>query len=84
MMASGISLLTMTVKRRVALLGVAAAAVVAMPVTLALSAWLGGAVPFEAERAIALATTLSTIVMWLGVVRLLVAVLVFSRTPIDE
>jgi hypothetical protein len=83
-MASGFSLLTMTVKRRVALLGVAAAAVAAMPVSLVAGAWLGGAVELEAEHAIAFTTTLSTIVMWLGVMRLLALVLVLRRSPIDE
>jgi hypothetical protein len=83
-MASGFSLLTMTVKRRVALLGVAVGAVAAMPVSLVAGVWLGGAIQLEAERAIAFATTLSTIVMWLGVLRLLAAVLVLRRSPIDE
>lgn len=83
-MASGFSLLTMTVKRRVALLGVAGAAVAAMPVSLAVGAWLGGAVPFEAERAIHFASTISTVVMWLGLPRCGAAVLVFSRALADE
>jgi len=83
-MASGFSLLTMTVKRRVALLGVAVGAVAAMPVSLVAGAWLGGAIQLEAERALAFATTLSISVMWLGVLRLLAAVLVLRRSPIDE
>lgn len=83
-MASGFSLLTMTVKRRVALLGVAAAAVAAAPVSLLVGAWLAGAIQFEAERAFGFAATLSTIVIWLGVFRLLAAALVLRGSAIDE
>lgn len=66
------------------MLGVAAAAVVAMPASIAVGAWLGGDIRFQLERAIALATTMSTIAVWLGIFRLAMALLVFSKAASDE
>jgi len=84
LMAPRCSLVIMSIKRRLAMLGVAAAAMAAIPASLVLGAWLGGAIPLHAERALALATTLSTVVVWLGMFRLAMALVVFSRLVPDE
>ncbi len=83
-MGSRSTLLIMSVKRRVAMLGVAAAAVLAMPASIVLGAWLGGDIRVQPERAISLATTISTVVLWLGVFRLMIALLVFSKAVSDQ
>lgn len=74
----------MSIERRLAILGVAAAAVAAIPASLLVGAWLGGTIPVQAERAIALASTLTIVIVWLGVFRLVVALVAFRRLVPDE
>jgi hypothetical protein len=73
----------MSIARRLAILGVAIAAVAAIPASLVVGAWLGGTIPVQAERAIALAFTLSIVIVWLGIFRLVVALVALSR-PVPD
>ena len=74
----------MSITRRLAVLGVAAAAVAAIPASLLVGAWFGGTIPVQAERAIALAFTLSIVIVWLGIFRLVVALVALRRLVPDE
>jgi hypothetical protein len=64
----------MSTGRRIAVLGVALGALAAIPLSLLAGAWVGGAIPFQAEAAATVAGFAATTLFWLGHVRAAVAV----------